>query len=561
VPDSTLSASDPPEADSPTEPSGAPVRRASAYGRARRLLLSAALGAGMFAILFRLAAVHALSSDGANNALQGWDMVHGNVLLSGWVIGDATYYTLELPIFAVVERVMGLVPDVVKVEDALTFLLVLGLAMALARGRSTGMHALLRRLAVLAVLMAPMAAPPGELIMLSVPIHFGTGAFMLLAFLIYDRAPWGFAAPVLLCLVLALGQLGDATVLYCGVLPVVLVGCYRLLFPSRVWSRDGLFVVAAAVSVPLEGWVHGLIRGHGGYTMIKPKTDILPADQWPGNLRIAAYDVAQLFGFTSPGPDPGVLWFVRTCTGMLALAAVVCGALAVLLRWHRADPCEQLTLLAVALNVAGFAVTANASTGSAYDLCFALSGGSVLAARLVTPRVAERLAGRARRDEPGRPGAAGASLRWAMPAVALAAVAAFAVALGLSLPPQPSTVPALASFLEDHGLRYGLSEYQDASSVTLQSQGVVRVRAVVPTPDGFDAYQWETKQSWFDQAAHTADFFIASDNRPIGRGIPVAAVEARYGRPDRVYRAAGRVILVYGFNLLDKVVPPAPGEG
>lgn len=553
MPDPTLSAFGPPEAESLAESSRASERSGLRLGLAGRVLLLAVLGVALFAVLLKLAGFHPLSSDGANNALQGWDMLHGQVLLPGWIIGDATYYTLELPLLAVVEGVMGLSPHVVEVEVSLTFLLVLGLGMAVARGRSTGMLALLRCLAVLAVLTAPLASPPGELIMLSVPIHFGTAAFMLLSFLIYDRAPgrvtWRFAAPVAMFVILALGQLGDATVLYCGVLPVVIVGCYRMLFGSRIWSRDPVFVAAAALSVPAEHVLRGIILRHGGFTMIKPKTAIVPADQWLTNARITAIDVMQLFGWTWPGQNRNLQWYLHVSTGMLALTAAVLGALAILVRWHRADPCEQLVLLGVVFNLVGFVLTPNANLGSPYDLCFALSGGAVLAARLVTPRVAERLTG---------PGTGVARTRWAIPFVALTTCS---LILALSLQPQATVVPRLASFLQDHNLTYGLAAYDDASSITLQSRDAVQVRAVVPTPSAFDAYQWETKLSWFDKTRHTATFFIADQSPGAPLGITVAIVEARYGRPEQLYAVDDREILVYRQNLLDKVAPPGLGDG
>lgn len=507
-----------------------------------------AAATALAAILLRISVFHPLSSDGANNALQGWDMLHSNFLLRGWILGDATYYTLELPLFAAVESVMGLQADVANVQVVLTYLPVLVIAMILAKGRSTGMHAALRCLAVLFVLTAPLASPPGPLIMLSVPIHFGTAVFMLLAFLIYDRAPWRFAAPVLLFAVLTLGQLGDATVLYCDVLPVVLVGCSRLLFRSRVWSRDVPFAVAALLSVPAERELRQAIRNAGGYTMIQPHTNIVPAAQWLENTKTAGIDVLQLFGYGGPGTSVNLMMVLRISVGMLALATVVVGLLAVLLRWHRADPCEQLIVLGIGLNFAGFALTPNATLSSTYDLCFVLSGGSVLAARLVSPGLAERLAS---------PSAGSRKILWTLPLVALTA---YSLVLGLTLPPRGSSVPRLGSFLQAHGLTYGLGTYGDASSVTLQSGDAVQVRAVVKTPDTFDAYDWETKSDWFDPATYTANFVIASDP-PESQGITVADVEAVYGQPQRLYKTEDRDILVYRGNLLGKVKPPAPGEG
>jgi len=52
----------------------------------------------LFALYLRISFTGHVTSDGANNALQAWDMWHGHLLLHGWIMGDATYYTFELPV-------------------------------------------------------------------------------------------------------------------------------------------------------------------------------------------------------------------------------------------------------------------------------------------------------------------------------------------------------------------------------------------------------------------------------------------------------------------------------
>ncbi|MBV9381188.1 MAG: hypothetical protein JOY82_23600, partial [Streptosporangiaceae bacterium] len=64
-----------------------------------------------------------VNSDGASNALQAWDMLHGNVLLHGWYLSDVSFYTTELPEYMLVEAVRGLGPDVVHICAALTYTL------------------------------------------------------------------------------------------------------------------------------------------------------------------------------------------------------------------------------------------------------------------------------------------------------------------------------------------------------------------------------------------------------------------------------------------------------
>src|ERR1700733_7143529 len=56
-----------------------------------------------------------VESDGASNALQAWDMLHGNLLLRGWTVTDVSFLTTELPEYMLVEAVRGLNADVLHV--------------------------------------------------------------------------------------------------------------------------------------------------------------------------------------------------------------------------------------------------------------------------------------------------------------------------------------------------------------------------------------------------------------------------------------------------------------
>ena len=51
-----------------------------------------------FAAYLQLARTRAVNSDGASQALQAWDMLHGNPLLRGWTLTDVSFYTTELPV-------------------------------------------------------------------------------------------------------------------------------------------------------------------------------------------------------------------------------------------------------------------------------------------------------------------------------------------------------------------------------------------------------------------------------------------------------------------------------
>ena len=98
---------------------GAPARDMTAEELRRRRLARWAWLAGLavvavllFIAYLRMSRTYPATSDGADQALQAWDMLHGNWLLHGWTLGDVTYYTTEIPQYAVIELVRGLGADV-----------------------------------------------------------------------------------------------------------------------------------------------------------------------------------------------------------------------------------------------------------------------------------------------------------------------------------------------------------------------------------------------------------------------------------------------------------------
>ena len=113
---------------------GAPDRRASA----RRLL--AAVAAALAVALLFLAYLHVSrtypeNSDESNDLLMAWDMLHGNVLLHGWYLSDVSFITTELPQYVLLVWLFGLHTDTAHIAAAMTYTLVVILAVLLARGR------------------------------------------------------------------------------------------------------------------------------------------------------------------------------------------------------------------------------------------------------------------------------------------------------------------------------------------------------------------------------------------------------------------------------------------
>src|ERR1700685_2742717 len=106
--------------------------------RGRAALAWTVGGLALYALLLRIALTENVSSDPANNVLQAWDMVHGHLLLHGWILGDVTFYTFELPLLGIIELFFGVHTITLHIALALVYLLVTVFAAALAVAGSRG---------------------------------------------------------------------------------------------------------------------------------------------------------------------------------------------------------------------------------------------------------------------------------------------------------------------------------------------------------------------------------------------------------------------------------------
>ena len=156
-------------------------------GRWQAVAAWVAGGLVLVACLLRISFGERVDSDGANSALQAWDLVHGHLMLHGWMMGDATFYAFELPLDGIVQLLFGVGNLAAHIGSALTYLIVVACVVALAVTGSRGPARAVRCAVVVAVLAVPLLAGKPVLALLEEPDHIGTSVFLLLSFLVIDR--------------------------------------------------------------------------------------------------------------------------------------------------------------------------------------------------------------------------------------------------------------------------------------------------------------------------------------------------------------------------------------
>jgi hypothetical protein len=544
----------------------APDRSRAGAGLRRRLAwsgLSVVAGVVLWAAYLRVSRTVPVNSDGAAQALQAWDILHGNLLLRGWWLSDVSFYTTELPEYMLVELARGLNADVMHVSASLTYALVVLTAALLAKGQATGRAAVARMLMAAGIVLAPQLGVQADVLLLN-PDHVGTTAVMLAIFIVLDRAGRRWWVPPLIGLLLTWVLVADLMVLYIGVLPLVVacgVRAFQELVVRRQRVTDAWFelaVTAAAVaSVPVAVCVSVLIHAYGGYYAWSA-TSIIPLGKLAGNVPGTIEGLAMLFGCNFAGLTPGiglVLAILHLIGAGLAAFAVGLGVW----RFFRETSLVNRALtIAVLLSIASLMLrTVVVSPGQAHDMIAVMPFSAVLAGRLLAERLASaRLA----------------SVRLAP--VMLAALLGYGMALGYDVaqPSVPAQDSQLTAWLGQHHLGYGLAGYWNASVVTLSSGAKVQVRPVCYVRTHFTMERLEARTSWYDPSRYRASFLVM-DSRPHGgysaggmtrlgnRNWSICVeptysqVVAVFGQPAASYRIGTDTVLVWHENLLTRIGP------
>lgn len=515
---------------------GAPAP--AAPSRKVRLATAGAVAAGVAVLLLgylRMAAATPTNSDAAANALQAWDLLHGDVLLRGWTLSDVSFFPTELVQYALIEAFLGLDQNVVHVASATTYLLLIVFASVVAKGDASGWAAWARVAVVVATLLVPQPHG-GWAVVLYAPDHTGTAVPLLLAWLIADRraaTPLRRWWPVGVLLVLAIAQMADPLAMFVGAAPLLLVSAARLV-KARTWrGTDAHLLLAAAGSTALAHAALALIWSAGGFSVHSPVARFSPADELGEHVVTAVTATAHNYGAYLPtlhGPLALAAGIVNLALLLLAAAA----AAVTVARFFRTDGTgdrvAEIVTAAILVNLAAFIASTQAGDmGSARQIVPVLPFGAALAGRLWGDRLLT----------------AGPAARRVLAAAAAVLVVAFG-AQAVSARPQPPEADAVAQYLVANDLRYGLGSYWGSNNITLASGGRTHVAPVIG-PD-VRSFRWESDADWYDAAKHDARFLVVDLKHP--RYGTVEGAVTQFGPPVQRHDFGRWALLVYDHNLL-----------
>jgi hypothetical protein len=541
----------------------------------RRTSIAAYLLAGalLFMVYLRLSQTYQADSDSANILLMARDLLHGNLLLHGWFVSDVSFYPTELPQYALLESFLGPHFATAHVAAAMTYTLVVLLAVILARSgtcTSSGRAAWIRTLIAVGILLAPQFGAGVFALDLSVG-HIGTSIPLMLTWLVLDRMRPGWRVPVITAVLLAWVLVADPIVYIVGVGPLGVVAAARVISDWRSvddgWrrriaaARYDLSLGAASVAAVVLAWiVNNVLSALGGFTVNRLPFYFTAWSDLVHNVQ-AFWKILVVYGANPDGASG--MWLALAILHLVSVVVVGWACCRVFRRFFRVSLVDQVLAVAIVLNIVLYGFT-NAASEAAHEVAVIAPFGAVLAARVLVPvwpgyrpvATGRRVAGL---PDPGRARRARLATLTAWIA-GIAVLAGYAAGLGYELV-QPAAPPAntqLASFLLAHDLRYGLSGYWTSSSVTVDSDGKVQVRALAKATVVRD--MWMSNVGWYDPTKHYANFIVLDSGQGfMNKWEPLALVTQYFGHPVRVYLTGSYTILVYDKNLL-RDIPPGSAD-
>jgi len=568
---------------------GQQAPRARAIRRTLAAIAICGAVTGLFACYLRVSATFAAGSDGASNALEAWDLLHGNWLLHGWTLTDVSFYTTELPEYAVVELARGLGPDAVHISAAITYTLLVLAAAALARGRARGSEGWARALIAAGIMLAPQLGN-GIHVLLSQPDHVGTQVPVLAIFLLVDRAPRRWYTVAAIWVLLTVTVVADKIAIVDAAVPLAVVGLIYAIWASakrrggraelgpdaggrstrprvraaadalRGQSFELALVLAVACAVGAAELITIGIRRLGGFALMPVQTGIVTPGRIPGHLSMTLHDALNLFGAdvgaAQPGPQTVFAWLHAPGIALAAAALV-------LALWRirgREDLVTSVLAVGLVVTLADFVASTIPTTPfDAREMAAALPYGAVLAGRVFGPW----LTSSPRHASPG----------WRSrlnPAVAVLALAGCCqlAALGYAATRPPAVGPEqpLAGWLAAHHLTTGLGTYSEDNVTTLDSDGTVRMLTVAwrtPADGGTVPRLYQSSAAWYDPRTADANFVVTGTADGTADLIPRAEILALAGPPARTYHFESFTIMVWNKNLLTLLAAPPtvlPGD-
>lgn len=497
-------------------------------------------------LYFTSAHFQAGTSDSATVILEGQAIANGQVLLHGWDLTSASYWTSNALLDGIAVLLAGLRAGLLYATPAVASAVAVVTGVLLAREGHRGWPGIAGGTAVVALLA--FATPVMGFFFVGRGFHVSTAAYALLAFFALRKARFGWGW-VLAVLMIAAGLFGDLLMIAYGVIPLLLAGLVASLRERRPLAGAVEFTAAAA-SVVLALVAHLVFVALGTFRT-EPAPSVATFSQMITNLgHVPAY-VVSLLGLTNSvatsGGVPAQISHVHgldVANAIGAFCVLVCfvvalvGLLVGLVRRRpQVHPVEgepapwrlhNVLVIAVVCSAAPFVYLAGPHGEGIRYLTVTVVFAVVLAGRMIAWAWPKR-----RKGTPARACALVAAV------LALGLVASFGYAM--SGPQMSNTVTNLATWLESHDLHEGVGGYWVANITTVESGGAVKIRPVMTGCNGQIERQPNLSSiNWYEGRR----FQFLVEGAPSGYG-GIRVATTTWGPPQHVFAIGPYRVLVW----------------
>ena len=116
------------------------------------------------------------------------------------------------------------------------------------------------------------------------------------------------------------------------------------------------------------------------------------------------------------------------------------------------------------------------------------------------------------------------------------------------LKPSNNNEKDLTAFLAQHHLKYGYATYWDAGITTVYSDNNIKVRQVISSNHKVYPYLWLSDSRWYNKKAN---FIIYGNHQTDAVNMQIAINS--FGKPKEIYKLDGFTILVWNYNITQKL--------
>ena len=453
------------------------------------------------------------NSDSANFVLEGNDILHGNIFLSGWNLTGISFIATDLVFYTIAALFVGVSAENAVIATSLVFFLLTIICFVLISDKKSNKNNIWGYLLFLAI-----AAFPCGFLMYWGRYHTACIVESLFALYILDKYSeknskrknilYIISAAVLM----TLSAQSDADSILMIIGAVILTSGWKLIYDyvstGKIEKKYLVHFLVSSVSIVASFVTDKLFYVIGGAnknSFLDGKS-FISLEEYIDNINIYIGSVLALFNAEYPGKQlfsvDTVFYMIRVLFIILTMIFIVYNIIC----WIKQKKTDYLTAvlsIGVALISIVFIIT---------NIAVDIGGGRYIGA---FPALFSVIFVRT---------IAGFNIKWDKLHGLLAGkviVAIIAVALMFkAVVPLPTgeiyhaeKQEALADSLEKNGLTNGYASFWNASSTTVISNNRVKVRATIGAPEKIEMFNWFCKNEWYEQPAN---FVVVEDDDIFG---------------------------------------------